>query len=283
MNLHCSWRDIMRDAAQRLAGSGVEGAPRDVRLMLAHALGIEPVEVILRETDAVDPITLTAFEALVARRLAGEPVSRIRGWREFYGRRFTITPDVLDPRPETELLVSEGLKSLPQGGRVLDLGTGSGCILISCLAERPDASGVGIDLSTGALDVARANAEALGVSARTSFKHRSFADDQGERFDLALSNPPYIGRAEVAMLAPDVRNHDPAMALSPGDDALQAYRQIVEGSGAWLKPGGWLGVEVGIGQASDVGQLMAAAGLEEITAFDDLAGIPRAVFGRRRT
>ena len=281
MNLQCSWRDIMRDAAKRLAEVGVEGAARDVRLLLAHALEIEPVEVILRETDAVDPVRLTAFEQVIARRLSGEPVSRIRGWREFYGRRFTVTPDVLDPRPETELLVAEGLKRLPPGGRVLDLGVGSGCILVSILAEREDASGVGIDMSPAALAVARANAGALGVGGRAHFVERSFADPQGEWFDLALSNPPYISRTDVETLAPDVRNHDPAMALSPGDDALLAYRQILAGLNAWLRPDGWLGVEVGIGQASDLAQLMAAAGLVDIAVFDDLAGIPRAVFGRR--
>lgn len=281
MNLHCSWRDIMREAAQRLSAVGVEGASRDVRLLLAHAMGIEPVDVILRETDAVDPVLLTSFEQLVARRETGEPVSRIRGWREFYGRRFVISPDVLDPRPETELLVSEGLNRLPHGGRVLDLGTGSGCILLSVLAERPDASGVGVDLSPGAVAMAQANAAALGVAARVSIIHQSYADELDGSFDLALSNPPYISRAAVETLAPDVRNHDPAMALSPGDDALAAYRTILGVMPRWLKPGGWIGVEVGMGQAPDVSILMAAVGLEEIAYFDDLAGISRAVFGRR--
>ena len=129
--------------------------------------------------------------------------------------------------------------------------------------------------------VARTNAETLGVGGRARFVERSFGDDQGEWFDLALSNPPYISRTDVETLAPDVRNHDPAMALSPGDDALVAYRQILAGLNAWLRPDGWLGVEVGIGQASDLAQLMAAAGLVDVAVFDDLAGIPRAVFGRR--
>lgn len=281
MNLHCSWRDIMREAAQRLSAAGIEGASRDVRLLLAHAMRVEPIDVILRETDAVDPVLLTAFEQLVARRETGEPVSRIRGWREFYGRRFIISPDVLDPRPETELLVTEGIKRLPPGGRVLDLGTGSGCILLSVLAERADASGVGVDLSGDAVAIAQTNAGALGVAARASIIHRSYADELDGSFDLALSNPPYISRAEVETLAPDVRNHDPAMALSPGDDALEAYRTILSAMPGWLKPGGWIGFEVGMGQASDVAALMAAAGLEQVAAFEDLAGIRRAVFGRR--
>lgn len=281
MNLHCSWRDIMREAVQRLSAAGIEGASRDVRLLLAHAMGVEPIDVILRETDAVDPVLLTAFEQLLARRETGEPVSRIRGWREFYGRRFIISPGVLDPRPETELLVTEGIKRLPPGGRVLDLGTGSGCILLSVLAERADASGVGVDLSGDAVAIAQTNAGALGVAARASIIQRSYADGLDGSFDLALSNPPYISRAEVETLAPDVRNHDPAMALTPGDDALEAYRTILSAMPGWLKPGGWIGFEVGMGQASDVAALMAAAGLEQVAAFEDLAGICRAVFGRR--
>lgn len=282
MNLHYSWRDNMREAAQRLSAAGIEGASRDVRLLLAHVMGVEPIDVILRETDAVDPVLLTTFGQLVARREKGEPVSRIRGWREFYGRRFVISPDVLDPRPETELLVSEGVKRLPTGGRVLDLGTGSGCIFLSILAERPDASGVGIDLSPAAVAIARTNADALGLVPRAQVIERSFAEPQGGWFDLALSNPPYIFQPEIEALAPDVRNHDPAMALSPGDDALEAYRTILAAMPGWLKPGCWIGFEVGLGQAGDVAALMAAAGLEEVAAFDDLAGIPRAVFGRRR-
>jgi len=281
MNLHCTWRDIMREAAQRLAGAGVEGAPRDVRLLLAHALGVEPVDVILRETDAIDPVTLEAFEQLIRRREQGEPVSRIRGWREFLGRRFVISPAVLDPRPETELLVTEGVKRLPPSGRVLDLGTGSGCILVSVLAERADASGVGVDLSGEAVAIARRNADALGVGQRASIVQRSFAEAQDGWFDLVLSNPPYIAATEVATLAKDVRDFDPVMALSPGEDALEAYRMILKGMPGWLKPAGWLGVEVGAGQAADVSGLMSAAGLEDVAVFDDLAGIPRAVFGRR--
>jgi|JI8StandDraft_1071087.scaffolds.fasta_scaffold39707_4 release factor glutamine methyltransferase len=281
MNLHCTWRDIMREAAQRLTSAGVDGAARDARLLLAQALGIEPLDVILRETDSVDAAGLAAFEALVKRREAGEPVSRIRCWREFHGHRFAITPDVLDPRPETELLVEHGLRLLPQGGRVIDLGVGSGCILLSVLAARDDATGIGVDLSPRAVDVARDNAQSLGLAARAQIIERSFADAQGEWFDLALSNPPYISRAEVETLDKDVRNHDPAMALSPGDDALAAYRMILGAMPGWLKPGGWIGVEVGAGQSGDVSRLMSEAGLIGVEVFDDLAGMPRALFGRR--
>lgn len=271
----------MRGAAQRLASAGVEGAARDARLLLALALEIKPVEVILRETDVADLSGLAGFEALVARRLAGEPVSRIRGWREFYGRTFQVTPAVLDPRPETELLVEEGLKRLPPGGRVLDLGVGSGCILLSVLAERADASGLGLDVSPAALDIARANAKSLGVGQRAELRLASFADPFEDSFDLVLSNPPYIGAGEMNDLAREVREHDPHIALSPGVDALGAYTAILPAVHGWLKPGGWLGFEVGAGQAADVAGLMTGAGLADVTRFDDLAGIARAVFGRR--
>jgi len=272
---------MMREAAGRLAEVGVEGAPRDVRLLLAHALGVEPVDVILRETDAVDPVVLTAFEQLIQRRAAGEPVSRIRGWRDFYGRRFVVTPDVLDPRPETELLVEQGLDSLPKGGRMLDLGVGSGCILLSVLAERGDATGVGVDFSPKAIAVARRNAEALGVADRVSFMEGSWDAPLEGGFDLAVSNPPYIPEADIAGLAIDVRDYDPRMALTPGGDGLGPYRAILAAMPGWLKPGGCIGFEFGIEQAASVTMLMRQAGLSDIAVHRDLAGIERAAFGRR--
>ncbi len=271
----------MREAAQRLATAGVEGAPRDARLLLAYALGIEPVDVILHETDNVDPAGLITFEEAVQRRLKGEPVSRIRGWREFYGRQFIVTPDVLDPRPETELLVSEGVKRLPDFGRVLDLGTGSGCILLSVLAEREDALGWALDISPAALAVARRNAEALGVTRRTKVIEGSWDSRLDGPFDLVLSNPPYIAEAEMAGLSKDVRAYDPHLALTPGGDGLSAYCAILGRLADLLRPGGWIGFEFGHGQANAVSTLMASAGLVDIEVFRDLAGIERAAFGRR--
>jgi len=274
-------REMMRRGARRLTEVGIEGAAREARLLLAHACRVEPVDIILRETESADPALQQCFEGLIARRAAGEPVSRIRGWREFYGRRFILSPDVLDPRPETELLVAEGVRRLPPDGRVLDLGTGSGCILLSLLGERGDASGAGVDISSGAITIAQANALALGVSGRAVFYEASFADAQPGMFDLVLANPPYIPREDVAGLAREVRDHDPALALSPGEDGLAAYRHILAAVNRWLKPGGSLGLEVGLGQAGEVGRLMARAGLQDITALDDLAGIARALFARR--
>lgn len=271
----------MREAGQRLGAAGIEHPLRDARLLLAQALGLEPVDIILRETDAIDPVALTAFEQLVQRRLAHEPVSRIRGWREFYGRRFVITPDVLDPRPETELLVEQGLKRLPPGGRILDLGVGSGCILLTVLAERADAEGAGLDLSPGALAIAKRNAEALGVASRARWIEGGWGSVTGGPYDLVLSNPPYIAEADIAGLCEDVRGHDPRLALTPGGDGLGAYRSILAAMPSWLRPGGSIGFEFGMGQAPEVCRLMRSAGLEEVDVHADLAGTDRAAFGRR--
>ncbi len=281
MSVHCTWREVMQDAAVRLRAAGIEGARRDVRLLLAHALGVEPVDVILRETDDVDSLGLTAFEAAVRRREAGEPVSRIRGWREFYGRRFRVTPDVLDPRSETELLVDVAIARLPRGGRMLDLGVGSGCILVSVLAERPDANGVGVDISAAALSVARANAEALGVSARAEMIEGGWDAKLGRACDMVLSNPPYIPAVEMEGLAREVVNHDPHLALTPGGDGLGPYRAILACVSDVLAPGGWIGFEFGLGQSLAISHLLARAGLEQVEIMRDLAGIERAAFGRR--
>lgn len=272
---------MMREAVQRLAAAGIEHPARDARLLMAHALGIEPIDVIVREMDNIDPVGLGAFEEAVQRRLTYEPVSRIRGWREFFGRRFIVTPDVLDPRPETELLVEQGLKRLPHNGRVLDLGTGSGCILLSILSERKDADGVALDISAAALDVARRNADALGVTDGVTFLNGSWESELPGLFDVALSNPPYIPAADVLSLALDVRGHDPHIALTPGGDGLDAYRAILAAMPRWLRPGGAIGFEFGIGQAWAVSTLMSDAGLEAVEVFNDLAGIARAAFGRR--
>jgi release factor glutamine methyltransferase len=234
----------MREAVLRLGAAGVENPMRDARLLLAHVLGIDAVDVIMRETDQVDAAGLTAFEVAVQRRLKHEPVSRIRGWREFYGRRFIVTPDVLDPRPETELLVEQGIARLPQGGRVLDLGVGSGCIVLSMLAERPDVAGEGVDISAAALAVAARNAEALGVEARVALVQGGWESSPAETVDLVLSNPPYITADEMGALSRDVIDHDPHLALTPGRDGLAAYRAIIAFHARRVRPGGWIGLFV---------------------------------------
>ena len=276
-----SWLEALADAAVVLKDCGVEAPVREARLLLAEALGSDAAGVIAIERDAPSADSLTAFRDCVAARAGRKPLSRIRGWREFYGRRFAVTQDVLDPRPDTETLVEAALKHLPEGGRVLDLGTGSGCILLTLLAERPDVRGVGVDLSPGALKVASANAEALGVFDRVQFVEGGWDATGGfAPFDILASNPPYIPSADIDTLEPEVRLHDPALALDGGEDGLGAYRAISELLARLVRPGGWALFEVGIGQASDVVRLLVDAGCGETALHEDLAGRRRVVAGR---
>jgi release factor glutamine methyltransferase len=281
MSLHCTWADLMRDAAARLKAAGIEQPQRDARLLLAHALNVEPSGVIVREQDAADGARLADFEAAISRRLAGEPVSRIRGWRDFHGLRLAISEAVLDPRPDTETLVEAAIARLPPGGRLLDLGTGSGCILLSVLAVRPDASGAGVDVSPAALEVARRNALDLGLWDRGLFLEGGWdAAARLGRFEVVVSNPPYIPSGELATLDREVREFDPRLALDGGADGLDAYRAITALAPELLTPGGHLLLEVGRGQADAVLGLAEANRLLPMGALEDLAGIRRVVAAR---
>ncbi|MHA6346688.1 peptide chain release factor N(5)-glutamine methyltransferase [Roseivivax sp. CAU 1761] len=272
----------LAEAARRLDAAGVDDPGRDARRLLAHALGIAPARLTLALPDPLAPEAEAAFAALVARRAARVPVSHLTGRREFWGRSFEVTPDVLDPRPETESLVAE---ALARGfARVLDLGTGSGCILLTLLAERPAATGLGTDLSAAALDVARRNAGALGCAGRAEFAHGAWwqAVPAASRFDLVVSNPPYIAAAEMAALAPEVRDHEPADALTDHGDGLSAYRAIAAGAGGHLAPGGRLLVEIGAAQGPAVAAIFAAAGLAAVRVLPDLDGRDRVVAAEMR-
>ncbi|MCW3780050.1 peptide chain release factor N(5)-glutamine methyltransferase [Defluviimonas salinarum] len=271
--------ELLAAAVRRLGAAGIEGAPRDARRLLAHALGIAPERVSLILPDPVGPAALTAFEAAVARRIAREPVSQITGGRDFYGRRFRVTRDTLDPRPETEALIAAALER--RFGTVLDLGTGTGCILLTLLAERPEAEGLGADLSPAALDVARGNAEALGLAERARFLRSDWFASVTGRFDLIVSNPPYIAADEMAGLAPEVRDWEPYLALTPGGDGLDAYRAIAGGAAAHLVPGGTVIVEIGASQGPAVAELFRAAGFARVTVRPDLDGRDRVVVAER--
>ena len=246
-------------ARAALAAAGVEAAAGDA-LRLRRA--------------APDDAT---FAAWTLRRAAREPVSRILGRRAFWRHDFAVTRDVLDPRPETETLVEAALAA--PFGRLLDLGTGSGCILVSLLAERPAATGVGTDASVAALAVAARNAAAAGVAGRAAFRRADWLDGVEGPFDLIVSNPPYVAEAEMAGLAPEVRDWEPRGALTPGGDGLDAYRAIALGARARMTPGGRLMAEVGAGQAGAVSALWAQAGLVRIRALRDLDGRERVVAG----
>ena len=240
-----------------------------------------------RERDLPSADALARFEGFAARRLAGEPVMRILGEREFYGRAFRLGPATLVPRPETEALVDIGIELLAgmPAPRLLDLGTGTGCIAISLLAELPGANAVAVDLAQEAIDVAQRNAERHGVSGRIAFRRGSWFEPlkPGERFDLIVSNPPYIETAEIGRLDIEVREHDPLLALDGGPDGLAAYRSIAQSAQRFLVPGGMLVVEIGWQQAEPVSDLFAAEGLGDIEVRRDLAGHDRVVMARRRS
>lgn len=272
-------------AARAMREAGISTPELDARLLLCHSAGITHEAMIAnRETHLAQDIA-ERFTALIERRMAGEPVSRIVGEREFYGRPFRIDASTLDPRPDTETLIEAALDFAEEKGwldapiRILDLGTGSGAILLTLLAELPRATGVGVDLSEPALAVARANAAALGVGGRALFIASDwFADVEGT-FDLIVSNPPYIPTAEIAGLGVEVRDHDPHGALDGGTDGLAAYRAIAGKLAAFLRLEGVFLAEIGSDQARSVRGVLREAGLLEDGdgLWRDLAGRPRVV------
>jgi release factor glutamine methyltransferase len=263
---------LLNWAVRELGRGDFESPQLDARLLLQHATGISREDLILEPQREVAPAIADHFRQLVTRRLAHEPVSRILGEREFYGRPFKVTPDVLDPRPDTETLVDLALPLMGPGSRILDLGTGSGAIIITLLAERPDATGVATDLSAAALAVAAANAAALGVADRLDFVQGSWFGAVSGRFDLIVSNPPYIPSADIAGLEPDVRAYDPHLALSGGSDGLDPYRVIAAEATNHLAPGGYVVVEQGAGQADDVAAIFTATGFHLVRQGIDLGG-----------
>jgi release factor glutamine methyltransferase len=266
-----------------LAEAGLDSPGLDARLLLLAALGIEAADLAIRperRLSAADAARLTDY---AARRLAREPVARILGAREFWGLPFALSPDTLVPRPDSETVVETAL-SVTDGRadpRILDLGTGSGCLLVALLHERPRAFGIGTDRSPGALATARRNAQDNGVGDRARFLAADWASPLRGGFDLVVSNPPYIATAVIAGLDPDVREHDPRLALDGGPDGLDAYRIIVGDAGRLLGPGGHLVLEIGYDQAGAVQALGIAAGLEFRRLAHDLSDNPRCLAFRR--
>ena len=270
---------VLRAAGARLAAAGVVDPGRDARRLMPDVLGISTAGLAARLPDPITAQEHTRFETLVDMRAARQPLSQIVGKRAFFGRDFVVSGDVLDPRPDTETLVEHALAA--PFSRVLDLGTGSGCILISLLAERTAATGVGTDDAPAALDVARVNARALGVADRAAFTRANWFSGLSGQFDLIVSNPPYIARDEMADLAPEVRDWEPRMALTDNGDGLGAYRAIAAGAGAHLAPGGRVLVEIVPTQATAVQGYFAAAGFSDTRVFTDLDGRDRVIAVRR--
>jgi release factor glutamine methyltransferase len=259
-------------AARRMLARTSETAALDARLLLQAAANVSHEDIVAAPERRLTAEALAQFEAFVTRRLAHEPVSRILGSRDFYGRSFRLTPDVLDPRPDTETLIDAALALIGPQSRLLDLGTGSGIIAVTLLAERSGATGLATDLSAATLAVARSNAERHGVLPRLELRQGSWFTPVTGGFDLILSNPPYIPESDIAGLAADVRDFDPRAALSGGPDGLEAYRAIARQAAAHLNPAGLVLVEIGAGQADDVSSLFAAAGFHNVERFQDLGG-----------
>ncbi len=271
--------DALRLAIPRLEAAGVEGAGRDARVLLAHALGIAPDRLTLHLPDKMTGPQASAYEAALIAREARQPVAQITGRRLFWGHWFRVTRDTLDPRPDTEALVAEALSQ--PFLKMLDLGTGTGCILLSCLKGMPMARGVGVDISEPALAVAAENSCDLGLGDRARFLRSDWFSNLSGAFDLIVSNPPYIAADEMAALAPEVRDWEPHLALTPGGDGLEAYRIIARGAPSRLMPGGRLLVEIGPTQGQAVAALFWATGLEGIRILPDMDGRDRVVVAEK--
>jgi release factor glutamine methyltransferase len=265
----------LAEAVARLAAAGIEAPAREARLLLAHALGLPP-ESLIGERPPPPP----GFAALIARREAREPLAFILGRREFWSLAFAVSPATLIPRPESETLIESALAAFPDPAavrRVLDLGTGTGCLLLAALTEFRAAFGVGIDLVAEAAALARANAAALGLAPRASFLAGDWAASITGRFDLVFVNPPYVDRAALSGLMPEVARFEPVTALDGGADGLDAYRRVMPALPLLLAENGLAIVEIGAGAASAVARLAAAEGLAVREARPDLAGNTRAL------
>jgi release factor glutamine methyltransferase len=276
-----------RALAARFTAAGIDSAELDARLLTGHALGLELTGMVRAASRTLTLDEADRLDALACRRLAGEPVARILGHKEFWGLPLALSPATLVPRPDTETVVELALEMLRenparQGARIADLGTGTGAILLALLSELHGAVGIGTDISQEALQTARGNATRLGFADRASFIRCDYATGLTGPFDLIVSNPPYIRSGDIDGLAVEVREHDPRAALDGGPDGLDAYRALIPQAARILAPGAVLVVEAGQGQAGAIEGLMAGVGLTPYgSPRADLGGIPRAVGARK--
>lgn len=270
-------REIWVGGAEKLAAAGIDSARLDARVLLAHVMDLRTGELLTAKDPS--PEQIARYDELLERRVAREPTAYITGEREFWSLPFAVGPGVLIPRPETETLLEEAMRLLPDREaklEVLDLGTGSGCLLIAFLKDYSNARGVGVDRSAEALSWARANGEALGVADRVAWCEGGWPAGEGT-YDLVLSNPPYLTLAEASELAPEIARYEPASALLAGADGLNAYRSLAPLIPRYLKPGGRAVLEIGAGQVDAVSQILVSQGLEIIAVRPDLAGVPRSI------
>jgi len=272
------------ECAGALAAGGLEEPRRRARRLVAAALGLSEAEVFARPEHILSAEEHDRIVAIARRVVAREPLSRVLGRRAFWGLDFTLSPDTLDPRPDSETVVEAVLARLTDRAtayRFLDFGTGSGCLLLALLSEYPAASGVGIDIAFGAARTARHNAERFGMRQRARFVVGDWGGALDGVFDAIVANPPYIATADLARLMPEVRDHDPRRALDGGADGLAAYRAISPELPRLIAPGGLFAGEIGAGQAEAAAKIIAAGGLAVEGITPDVAGIPRVLVARR--
>jgi release factor glutamine methyltransferase len=277
---------VVRWAADDFRARGIENPRLEAELLLAHALSIDRMRIIVEPERLLDPVELSLYRDFIRRRRKGEPIAYIRGQKEFYGRIFRVDARVLVPRPDTETLVETALRRSTHakvGGRYLDLCTGSGCVAISLARERPTCQVFAVDLSEDALAVARQNAVRLGAVRQVAWLggdlFAALAETPDLRFDLLTANPPYIARADLGALMVDIREFEPQVALSGGEDGLDVTRRIVAQAPRWLRAGGALAVEIGSEQAEPVARLFGEAGFADVAVDRDGALRPRVVSG----
>jgi release factor glutamine methyltransferase len=277
-------RERVARIAGRLALAGVENPRGEAWLLLAAASGVERATLLAGAATTLSAEQNAALEALVRRREGREPIAYILGAKEFWSLRFEVDPAVLIPRPETETVVEAALEQIGErtaGLRILDLGTGSGCLLLALLAELPSATGIGVDHSSAALALAKRNAERLDLGARAGFRQGSWGEGLHERFDLIVSNPPYVAEVEWNLLQPEIRCFEPKAALVAGRDGLAVYHELAPECARLLGTDGALALEIGLGQADAVSAILAEHGLGVVEVRRDLAGIERCLVARR--
>lgn len=272
--------DALADGIAALKEAGVDSANLDARLLLARVLGVGREYLTMHSESTLSDIELSAYETMIERRAAREPMAQILGEREFWSMNFRVTADTLTPRPDSETLIEAILEYVPRRDArlmVADFGTGTGCLLLSLLSEFPNAHGLGVDISEAALDVAQKNAQSLGLSERAHFYHANWGEGVMGRYDVIVSNPPYIAEADMAALAPEVAEFEPRSALVGGEDGLVAYRDLMPHIKRLLAPHGLAALEFGKGQHEQVLAIALEHGLRALEFQSDLAGIIRCV------
>jgi release factor glutamine methyltransferase len=283
--------ELMISISERLKQVGIDNPQLDAKFFVAHACDVEPSSLYSGSSLEVPEDKIEIINSYVKRRLDKEPVFRILGKREFWSLEFELSPETLEPRPDSETVIEAILENVSKQKAldIVDMGTGTGCLLLSALSEFPRAKGVGIDIASGAVETAMKNARNLGLSDRSKIVNVNWGDvdfssmvcglTEKGYFDVVIANPPYIPREDIELISSEVKNHDPIRALDGGEDGLDAYRTLSEKSAQLLKKGGMVFFEVGINQAEDVKQMLEKKGFVECKTKKDLAHIDRCVFG----